>query len=299
METAMHKRNTLQRSLDWLGGHWARLLLHAIMIVISMACILPLVWIVSSSFKPKEELYAAVPTLFPTRPTLLNWYWCVSIMGPVLMYLKNSCIVTLGGMLLQISVATLAGFAFARLEFKGRDLLFYAILGFMFLPRAGGLMASYEMMNFLHLRNSYLGLILAFGASLSIPVFIMRQAFFAIPRELEDSAVIDGANTSQLFWHLALPMASSGVVIIGIFAFVDMWGDYLFTWTMLDTEKLYTVAVGITTTIGWSAEFQRQQVSTYGANSAAYLISMLPVIIVFIAMQRWFIRGLTEGILKF
>jgi ABC-type glycerol-3-phosphate transport system permease component len=127
----------------------------------------------------------------------------------------------------------------------------------------------------------------------------MRQAFFAIPRELEDSAVIDGANTSQLFWHLALPMASSGVVIIGIFAFVDMWGDYLFTWTMLDTEKLYTVAVGITTTIGWSAEFQRQQVSTYGANSAAYLISMLPVIIVFIAMQRWFIRGLTEGILKF
>jgi multiple sugar transport system permease protein len=84
-------------------------------------------------------------------------------------------------MLLQVLVATLAGFAFARLEFRGRDLIFYGLLAFMFLPRAGGLMASYEMMHFFHLRNSYLGLILAFAAGLSVPIFIMRQAFLAIP----------------------------------------------------------------------------------------------------------------------
>ena len=268
------------------------------MIGVSLVCMLPLLWIVSSSFKPKEELYAATPSLFPAQLTLLNWQWCISVVGPVLLYLRNSCIVTLGGMAVQIIAATLAGFAFSRLEFKGRDLLFYGMLVFMFLPRAGGLMAAYEMMAFLHLRNSHLGLILALGASLSVPVFIMRQTFLAVPRELEDSAVIDGANTFQLFRHVALPMGSSGVVIIAIFAFVQIWGDFLFTWTMLDKDQLYTIAVGIMMSMGWGAEFARHSVSTYGADSAAYMISMLPVIIVFVTMQRWFVRGLTEGILK-
>ncbi|MBN1400466.1 MAG: carbohydrate ABC transporter permease [Anaerolineae bacterium] len=300
MEIPLAERR-LEFGRRWLlriRARLGRLVAHAVMLVVSLACLLPLIWITSSSFKPKQELYAAIPSLFPRQWTLLNWEWCISIMGPVLNYLKNSCIITFGGMGVQIAAATLAGFAFARLEFKGRDLLFYLLLGLMFLPRAGGLMAAYEMMHFLHLRNSYLGLILAHGASLSVPVFIMRQSFLAIPRELEDSAVIDGASTLELLWHIALPMGSAGVVIIAIFAFVAIWGDYLFTWTMLDSQKLYTVAVGITSTIGWSAEFQRHQISTYGANSAAYLISMLPVIIVFVALQRWFIRGLTEGILK-
>ena len=127
---------------------------------------------------------------------------------------------------IQVIAASLAGYAFARMRFPGRDLIFLAIVISIFIPRGGGLMALFEMMNFLKLRNSLFGLILLFGSYLPVPIFIMRQAFLVIPKELEESAMLDGANRWQIFWRIAAPMATSAMVIVATLAFIGVWSDF-------------------------------------------------------------------------
>jgi multiple sugar transport system permease protein len=210
----------------------------------------------------------------------------------------NSFKVTIGALIVQCITASMAGFAFARLNFRGRDLLFYSLILLMFIPRAGGLMALYELMDFLRLRNNHLGLILLFPSAISVALFIMRQNFLSIPRELEDAALIDGAGTWRLFWSVDLPFVRGGLLVVAIFQFVYVWGEYLITLTMIDFPELETIAVAVTKLQGWSAHFTSDILAGYGAESAAYVVAMIPVILVFVLMQKWFIRGLSEGIIK-
>jgi ABC-type glycerol-3-phosphate transport system permease component len=128
----------------------------------------------------------------------------------------------------------MAGFAFGRLDFRGRDLLFYSLIMLMFIPRAGGLMALYELMNFLGLRNSHLGLMLYFPSGISVALFVMRQNFLGVPRELEEAAIIDGAGTWRLLLDVNLPFVMGGIVVVAIWEFIYAWGEYLVTLTMLD-----------------------------------------------------------------
>jgi ABC-type glycerol-3-phosphate transport system permease component len=271
------------------------------LILMCVLCLLPVVWVLSSSLKGREELYMATPTLLPRHPTLGNYIWMLGEeeMGRLPLNLWNSLKVSIGVAVLQCIVTALAGFAFARLDFRGRDLLFYALIMLMFVPRAGGLMALYELMAFLKLRNSHLGLILLYPSAVSVALFIMRQTFLAVPSELLDAACIDGASTPRLFWDVALPFAKGGLVVVAIFAFIYVWGEYLIALTLLDFPELETISIAVTkiraryTFVGTTDVH-----SSYGAESAAYAVAMLPAIIVFVLMQRWFVRGLSEGILK-
>ena len=147
--------------------------------------------------------------------------------------------------LIQVFCSALAGYAFARMRFWGRDFIFIAIIVSMFVSRAGGLMALYELMTFLKLRNSLFGLILLFAAGLPAAIFIMRQAFLAIPQEVEESAFIDGASWWQTFGRIALPLATSAMVIIGTLSFVGVWSDYIIMYTMIDRDPQLTISVGI------------------------------------------------------
>jgi ABC-type glycerol-3-phosphate transport system permease component len=139
---------------------------------------------------------------------------------------------------------------------------------------------------------------LAFSGRLSVPIFIMRQAFLAIPRELEDAALIDGANRWQLFWKVALPLVTGGMIVVALFTFIDAWGEFIFTITMLDQNRLFTMSVGVAMHQSGTA-IQAQDVVGYGASAAVYLIAAYPVMLLFIFMQRYFMRGLMEGGLKF
>jgi len=276
----------------------ATLALHLVLILITAICLLPVVWVMTSSLKGRFELYRVVPpTLWVYRPTLVNYQWMLTQVPEIPLQMRNSAIITFSSMILRTFVATLGGYAFARLDFRGRDAIFLSIVVAMFIPRAGGLMAQYELLDKLHLRNSFLGLILAFGSGQSIPLFIMRQAFLAVPSELEEAARIDGANTWQLFSRIAMPMATGGMLVVAITTFVWVWGDFLFTYTMLDHPEMYTIAVGVQRYSGHAAGLA-EEVAGYGAECAGYTLSMLPVIITFIFLQKWFIRGLTEGVLK-
>lgn len=281
-------------SLGWLRN---RLVTRIFLWLLLLYFLLPIVWVVSSSFKNREELYQARPSLIVTRPTIANYQYAVQRFQNFGTYYRNSTIVTIGAVIVQTTLATLAGYGFARVNFKGRDLIFYSMILLIFVPRAGGLMAQYELMNFLNLRNSLIGLILAFSAGLAVPCFIMRQAFLNMPRDYEDAAMIDGCNRFQAFWHIMLPMATGAAVVVALFEFIRVWGEYLFTLTMIDIPELYTLGVGIAMTLlGVTMEFG--EFTSYGAQSAAYIMAAAPVVVFFLALQRWFVRGLMEG-LKF
>ena len=222
------------------------------------------------------------------------------------LYMTNSFILAIGVAVVQVVTAALAGYAFARMNFRGRDLIFLAIVVSMFIPRSGGLMALYELMSFLKLRNSLFGLILLFGASLPVPIFIMRQAFLSIPHEIEESAVIDGANQWQIFWRIAFPLVTTALVVVATLAFVGVWSDYLVTYTMIDRNNQLTISVGIQKVLTGSYATAtatvprlRGQFANEAADAATLLFSAAPVILVYALLQRWFMRGLTDGAIKF
>lgn len=270
------------------------------LLLICLASLLPVVWTVSASLKNREELYLATPHLIPQEPTLANYQWMLSQsdMSRLPLNMWNSVKVTVGAVIIQCVAATMAGFAFARLQFRGRDLIFYMLILLMFVPRAGGLMALYELMDFLNLRNSHLGLMLLFPSAISVALFIMRQNFLGIPRALEEAAIMDGATTPQVFWHVDMPMVKGGIAVVAIWEFIYVWGEYLITLTLIDFPELETVSIAVTKLQGWGAHFTSSILAGYGAESAAYVMAMLPVILVFILLQKWFVRGLSEGILK-
>jgi ABC-type glycerol-3-phosphate transport system permease component len=278
----------------------SNLAINLALIILAAICLLPIVWVVSASLKDRNELYMATPTLLPHNPTLANYIWMFSQqdMSRLPLNMWNSVKVTMGAVVIQCIVATMAGFAFARLQFRGRDLIFYLLILMMFIPRAGGLMALYELMEFLNLRNSHVGLMLLFPSAISVALFVMRQNFLGVPRELEEAAIMDGANTWQLFWFVDVPMVRGGIAVVAIWEFIYVWGEYLITLTLIDFPELETLALAVTKLQGWGAHFTSSILAGYGAESAAYVMAMVPVILVFILLQRWFVQGLTEGIIK-
>jgi ABC-type glycerol-3-phosphate transport system permease component len=263
---------------------------------------IPILWTLAMSFKGIFELYGyGTMTFIPRDPSLENYRWLFEYLPHIPLYFKNSIIVTMSAVIMQTLCASLMGYAFARLEFRGRDLIFYTLIIAMFVPHAGGLMAQYELMHFLHLRNTLFGLSLLFASNLSIPIFIMRQNFLSMPREIEDAARIDGAGRFRLFFNIAVPFAASGMLVVAILAFVSIWGEYLTTLTMIDDQNLYTLGIGMAMFDTGGAELMQAEanVSQQGIHSAGYLLGSLPAIVVYIAMQKYFVKGMTEGALKF
>lgn len=282
------------------------LIAHIFMIAIVFIVLLPILWMISTSFKDAQEFFTNSAALIPRSLSMVNYEYMFSAIQELPLYMTNSFVLAIGVSVVQLVCAALAGYAFARMNFWGRDLIFLAIVVSMFIPRSGGLMALYELMAFLKLRNSLFGLILLFGASLPVPIFIMRQAFLAIPREIEESAVIDGANQWQIFWRIAFPLVTTALVVIATLAFVGVWSDYLVTYTMIDRNNQLTISVGIQKVLTGSYETAtatvphlRGQFANEAADAAMLLFSAAPVILVYALLQRWFMRGLTDGAIKF
>ena len=271
------------------------------LIAILIWTFLPVLWTITTSFKSLQEYYRGSSiSLIPRDPTLRNYTFMFKWMPDFPVFFRNSVVVCLSAVLLNTICATLMGYAFARMTFRGRDLLFYSLVLSMFIPRAGHLMAAYELMDFLHLRDNLLGLILFFASGLSMPLFIMRQTFLTLPRELEESAFIDGAGRFRVFRSIAIPFGASGMLLIAILTFVRSWGDYLFTITMVDTASKYTLGVGVAMAMGVGAMAQDDpDITQAGIQSAAYLMSAAPAVLLYLGMQRYFVRGLMEGALKF
>ncbi len=260
------------------------------LIVFSIIFIGPFLWLLSTAVKsPSENIFSYPPSLIPEHFTLNNFYsvWQAIPLGR---YFINSMIVAAISIALNLIFSSLAAYPLARLSFKGRDTIFYLILSTMMIPFQVIMIPIFIICMKLNLTDSYLGVILPTSVS-AFGIFLMRQAYMAIPKELEETAIIDGASLFNIWWLVIVPLTRPALVTLAIFSFVASWSDFLWPLIILKDPNKYTLPVGISYLAG-----------TFSANwrliAAGSLISILPIILLFVFLQRFFIGGSTEGAVK-
>lgn len=269
---------------------------HLALLVAIFITLAPFLWLVSIAVRPVNETYVVPMPFLPSRLTLTHFVSMAKLVPQMATYYRNSFIITGASVAAIDAISCVAGYAFARLRFPGRDLLFWIVVTTMFLPSVIAVSPLYVMLSRLNLLDTWLALIFPYtGWYLPVSVFIMRGIFSAIPRELEDAARIDGASVWQIFWRVMLPLGASGAVVVAIFAFVPIWGEYLFSFTFTSTGRSIPMSVGI-------RFFEPSPASgnyTFNVAAAAALVMFLPSLLVYATLQKWFTKGLTEGALKF
>jgi len=263
-----------------------KLLRNVILLLAACVAIAPFLWLISTSFKGAEELFAYPPTFIPTTFVWENYQglWNAISLGR---YTVNTVAVTGVSVLLNVVLSSLAGFAFARLRFRYRTALFYGVIASILLPREVIMLPLYATILKMHLADSLLGVALPFAVE-GMAVFMMRQAFAAIPKEIEDAAIVDGASPLRLWWSVMLPMTRPTVATLAIFTFVAAWGDFLWPLVVLKSPENYTLQVGLSFMMGTF-------VDNFRYVAAGAVLSVLPVFVVFALMQKYFERGLFAG----
>jgi putative chitobiose transport system permease protein len=241
----------------------------------------PLLWLLSTSFKgPTENLLANPPQLLPQHPTLAN-YRQVWQSNPFGQYFLNSTIVAVLTVAANLLLCSLAAYPLARLSFLGRDTLLALIVATLMIPFQVVMIPLYILAVNLGLRNTYLGLVLPYLAS-AFGIFLMRQAFQGVPKELEEAARMDGCSDLGIWWHVMLPATRPALVTLGIFVFIGTWGEFLWPLILLDRPERYTLPLGVARLAGsFSLDWR--------LIAAGSILSVLPAIAVFVLLQRYIV----------
>lgn len=263
-----------------LGGGryiWTYVLLGAI----ALMMLLPLIWLVSTSFKsPTEDIFQFPPQFLPQQPTLQNFVhvWQTNPFGR---YLFNSTLVAVLTVALNLLFCSLAAYPLARLNFQGRDFIFTSIVATILIPFQIVMIPLYILTVQLGLRNTYLGIIFPAIAS-AFGIFLLRQAFQGVPKELEEAARIDGCSDLGIWWHVMLPSVRPALVTLAIFVFIGSWSDFLWPLIILDRPEYYTLPLGVAKLAGsFSLDWR--------LIAAGSVISIVPILIFFIFMQRYIV----------
>src|SRR5262245_11554619 len=251
----------------------------------------PFAWMALTAFKPSPEIFITPPTLLPRQPTLANLERLFAETR-FLVYLRNSLVVAISTVVLTLAVATPAAYSLTRFVFPGRDKVAAMILfTYMFAPIMI-IVPFYVMMRYLGLTNSHVGLVLAYTTfCLPFNLWLLRTSFQSIPVEIEEAALIDGANRLQSVRYVVLPLALPGVVATGIFTFILAWNDYIFARVLLSADELKTLPIGI-------ADLYNASVVDWGMIMAAGLLVIAPVLGVFVVIQRYMVTGWGAGGVK-
>ncbi len=255
--------------------------LFILLMAIATLTVFPLLWLVSTAFKsPSENIFQSVPQLLPAQPTFDNFIkvWKNSRFD---LYLWNSFFVSSITVILNLLFCSLAAFPLARLEFKGRDPIFWAIIGTTMIPFQITMIPLYILAVQLNLKNTYAGLIFPYIIS-AFGIFLLRQAFQSVPKEMEEAARMDGCSSLGIWWHIMLPSARPALTTLAVFTFVAMWGDFLWPLAIVDKPELYTLPRGIASLASAFSEDWR----LIAAGSA---ISIIPIFVVFLFLQRYII----------
>ena len=267
---------------------FTRTLIYFILVMIAIAEAFPLLWMIVTSVKDSHEVFN---TLLPAEIKWQNFprVW-VAMNFPV--HLASSLYVTSLTVALVVAFATPAAYAFARYRFPGRELVFYAFVGAMMIPPQAILIPMFQFLRSLHLLNSLTGLALSYvGGGVAFAIFLMRTFFISLPGELGDSARIDGCNDFQVFWHIYLPLARPGMATVVIIQSLYTWNEFMFANTLITSPGLKTVQSAVFQAVG-------QYGTDYTALCSGLIIALVPVTLVYLALQRQFISGLTAGALK-
>ncbi len=274
----------------------SKISIHSVLIFVSLLSIFPFIWLISTSLKGvNENIFAYPPTIIPTDFTWENY---VGVWHRVnfVAYFINSMIVAGFTVLLNLILSSLAAYPLARMEFHGKKIVFFSILATIMIPFQSIMLPVYLITIKLNLIDSvnnfmgYLGLILPFAVN-AFGIFLMRQAFMKVPRDLEEAAIIDGCNVFEMFVKVCLPLVKPSLAVLAIFTFIGSWGEFLWPSIVLTKDCMYTLPVGINNLQGLFS-------SNWRYIAAGSILSTIPIVIFFLAMQKYFIAGENEGAVK-
>lgn len=283
-----------KRSASWrrtamdLAGRGA---LHLVLIALSLLFLVPFLWALSTSLKDEGSVFAFPPQLIPET---LHWRNYVDALTtvPFGRYALNTLFLVVVRVVGNLLSCSLVAFSFARLRWRGRDVVFFILLATMMVPHEVTLIPQYIIFAKIGWVNTYLPLTVpAFFADSAFYVFLLRQFFLAIPRELDDAARVDGAGFFEIYWRIILPLSKPALIAIGIFTFQNSWNAFFGPLIYLQDRSLYTVSLGL-------KQFQEENYTIWTQLMAASVAIMIPTLLVFFLLQRRFVEGITFTGLK-
>lgn len=263
---------------------------YILLIVIFIIVLFPLIWLVVNSFKTEKEIIGFPPTLLGTEYTLKSFIRIFKNI-PFGTYIKNTVIFAGGSTILAVLFDSAAGYAFARLNFKGKDKLFILVLLTMMVPFQVMMIPLFLESHFLGLLDTYMGLILPKATS-AFGIFMMRSYFAALPKDLEEAARVDGLSELGIFTKIMLPLVKPGVLTLAIFHLMNNWNDLLYPLMMTSSTKMRTLSAGLALFVGEHAT------TYYGPQLAGALISIVPLLIVYIFFQKYFVASVATSGMK-
>ncbi len=266
-----------------------RLLLHAVLVAGAVLTLLPYVWMVSSSFKPSAEIYSATVQLVPRRPILDNYVVALT-REPVLRAIGNSLVMAGGETLAVMVTSVFTAYPFARLRFRGRDLVFLLVLGTMMIPAQVTMIPMFILMRWLGWIDTYQGLIVPrivtpFG------IFLMRQFLLTLPRELEEAARIDGCGRLRTLGQVLVPHLGPAMATLAIFTFTASWNEFFWPLIVVQSSEMRTIQLLI-------AALKQAEAVEWGVVMAVVTLSVIPTVVIYVALQRYFVKGIVMSGLK-
>jgi multiple sugar transport system permease protein len=271
------------------GSIGAKVLLYSALILGGVVTVTPLAWMVAASFMPAGQANSFPPTFLPHGATLANYRELFTRLA-IGRSLGNSALLSVAVTLLSLLLNSMAGYAFAKLRFGGRDRLFGLLLAALVVPAQVGMLPLFLLLRSLALVNSYWGVILPTMASI-YGIFLVRQYALSIPDELLDAARIDGAGELRIYWSVVLPLCKPILVSLAIFTFLATWNDFTWPLVVLTDNSMYTLPIALAGLMG--EHYEDTELMMAGA-----VLTVLPVLLVFIALQRYYIAGIMLGSVK-
>ena len=275
----------MRKALSRLG----RIVVYGTLALWALWSLLPIYWMFSTALQEPSLVLAMPPEIIPKQVTLINM---VNLFkrAPVLRWTLNSVIVAVGQTVGYLVTSTMAGYAFAKKQFPGKEAIYWVLMATLMIPGFVILVTRYTLVSDLKMTDSYWGLILPEIAG-PMGIFMMRQFMQSLPSELFDAARIDGCNEWGVFRRIVIPLAVPGIAVLGIFSFVYSWNDFIWPLVVTNTTAMRTLPVGL-------ASMQRWQTTNFGLLMAGATYAALPMMILFFAAQRYFLKGITIGALK-
>jgi len=262
-------------------------LIHIFLISVAITCLYPLVWMIVSSLKTQDMIFKDI-SLIPHQFRLENYVlaWKEGGFGGNFV---NSIVYTVSVVFGIVIISSMAAYAFSRLRFVGSKFLFIMFMAAMMIPIPGSFVALYVLLNKLHLRNTPIGYILCMiNVGLSTSIFLLKTFFDKMPKELEDAARIDGCSKIGIWWHVALPLAKPVLAVVIVFNALAVWNEYILALIIFDNRKFMPLQVAL-------QSFQGEFVTNYPLLMAGLTITALPIILVYLFMQKYIIKGVTQG----
>ena len=269
-------------------------LFHITSTVLAVAFLFPLLWALLNSFKSKDEANQQPPTWFPHGLSVANYRSLAGFDQGIGTYLLNSVLLSALTVLLSVVVCVLGGYGFARFTFRGKTLLFGTTLGILMVPYATILLPLYIVLGHLGLQNSLIGLALVLVMfQLPFGVFLMRNSFESVPRELEEAALVDGCSAVGALRYVSARIVFPSIVTVALFAFLTSWNEYLAALIFLNDGTKYTLPVMLV-----NIRYASFNILDVGALQAGVVVAMVPCLVIYLALQRFYVNGLVTGALR-